>query len=196
MTERHDGNAPTPAAEAHAPMDHRYDGIEEFDNPMPAWWVWTFWGSFLFSLGYLFHFWIGTGVGDQASYEAEMVDVRAEAAQRALGQKVSEEALSLALSDKGSVSAGRVLFEARCQVCHGPLAEGLIGPNLTDDFWIHGRGTLLNLHDVIAEGVLDKGMPAWSKQLQPTELRQVIAYVGSVRGTHLAGKEPQGELVK
>jgi cytochrome c oxidase cbb3-type subunit III len=96
------------------------------------------------------------------------------------------------MADGTSLEAGKAVFQARCASCHAEKGQGLIGPNLTDDAWIHGQGTLLDIYGTVNAGVLDKGMPAWGRQLSPLELRTVVAFVGSLRGTHVPGKEPQG----
>ncbi len=173
-------------------LDHSYDGIQEFDNPMPRWWVWIFWGTFWFSLAYLFHYTVGNGVGVNATHEAEVLEAKAEQAKNALTQQVSEEALAQTLADAGSVSAGRAVFIGKCAACHAEGGQGLSGPNLTDAAWVHGKGTLLDIYGVVAEGVAAKGMPAWAKQLSPAELRQVVAFVGSIRGSNVPGKPPEG----
>lgn len=173
-------------------LEHEYDGIVEYDNPMPGWWVWSFWASVLFSVGYLFHYWAGNGVSVEDSYEAEMAVVRAERAQQALAQAVTEESLEQVLADQASLAEGSTVYASRCAPCHADKGQGLIGPNLTDAHWLHGGGRLMDIYKVVAEGVLEKGMPAWDRQLTPAELRQVVAFVGSIRGTNVPGKAPEG----
>jgi cytochrome c oxidase cbb3-type subunit III len=173
-------------------LHHEYDGIREYDNPMPRWWVWIFWATFWFSLAYLFHYWAGNGVSVADSYAGEMAVVREREAKAALAESVSEASLSTVMADTASLQAGGAVFQARCASCHLEKGQGLIGPNLTDDAWIHGHGSLLDIYATVNAGVLDKGMPAWGRQLSPLELRTVVAFVGSLRGTHVPGKEPQG----
>lgn len=173
-------------------LDHAYDGIQEFDNPMPRWWTRLFWGTLLFSLGYLFHYWIGNGESDADGYAAEMKVVAAERAQEALAQRVSEATLLSVMNDPASVSAGGQVFTGKCVACHLEKGQGSIGPNLTDRSWIHGQGQLMDIFQVVSDGVLAKGMPAWSRQLSPAELRQVVAYVGTLRGTLVPGKAAEG----
>lgn len=177
-------------------LDHSYDGIQEFDNPMPRWWVWIFWGTFWFSLAYLFHYWVGNGVGVNAAHEAEVVEANAQKAKAALALQVSEDTLARTLADSSSVTQGQGVFTAKCAACHADKGQGLIGPNLTDGSWIHGKGTLMDIYGVVAEGVASKGMPAWERQLSPSELRQVVAFVGTLRGTNVAGKAPEGLAVE
>jgi cytochrome c oxidase cbb3-type subunit 3 len=88
----------------------------------------------------------------------------------------------------------KALFTQRCTPCHGNDAQGVIGPNLTDDYWLHG-GSLLEIHHTVSEGVPEKGMPPWKAQLSPVQLRQLAALVGSFRGKNLPGKPPEGALV-
>lgn len=177
-------------------LDHQYDGIQEFDNPMPRWWVWIFWGSFWFSLAYLFHYWAGNGVSVATSYDEEVKVVSAQRAKEAAKQTVSEETLSQMMADPATVQAGAAVFQSKCVACHLEKGQGLIGPNLTDSHWILGQGTLMDIYKTVSEGSLVKGMPAWNRQLKPEELRAVVTFVGSIRGTNLEGKAPEGEPIQ
>ncbi len=176
-------------------VEHEYDGIREYDNPLPGWWVWSFWGSFVFAIGYCFHYWAGDGVSVHDAYEQEMAAVRGEQAKRALAESVSEEGLKKLAGDAALMADAKALFGQRCVPCHGDRAQGVIGPNLTDEYWLHGD-TLMEIHHTVSEGVPDKGMPAWKMQLSPAQVRELAAFVGTLRGTHVPGKAPQGELVK
>jgi len=176
-------------------LDHAYDGIQEYDSPMPRWWVWIFWATFWFSLAYLFHYWVGNGVSVADAYSAEMAIVREKEAKRALAEQVSEATLGTVMADQASLTAGDAVFQTRCASCHREKGQGLIGPNLTDDSWIHGKGTLVDIYEVVNTGVLEKGMPAWGRQLSPSELRTVVAFVGSLRGTNVPGKPAEGTAV-
>lgn len=174
-------------------LEHQYDGIQEFDNPMPRWWVWMYWGTFWFSLAYLFHYWVGNGTSVQTAYDDEVAAVNAERAKEAAKQTVSEETLAQMMADGATVSAGAAVFAGKCVACHLEKGQGSIGPNLTDSHWINGKGTLMGIYQVVSEGSLVKGMPAWNRQLRPEELRAVVAFVGSIRGTNIPGKAPEGE---
>lgn len=177
-------------------LDHSYDGIMEYDNPMPRWWVWMFWGSFWFSCAYLFHYWVGNGASVADDYAAEMAVINAAKAKEALAQSVSEETLHQVMMDQTSLTGGKAVFVGKCVACHLEQGQGSIGPNLTDKHWIHGQGTLMDIYATVSAGVAAKGMPAWSRQLTPAELRQVVAYVGTIRGSNVAGKAPEGEAVE
>ncbi len=175
---------------------HEYDGIVEYTNPMPSWWTNIFWLTIAFSIVYVavVHFSIlNLGVKDE--YWAEEKIVRAKRAEDALKQAVSEQVLAVALADPGSLASGKEVYGTRCVTCHKEDGSGLIGPNLTDKQWIHGDGTLMGIYNVVNEGVPAKGMLAWGRILSPVELRQVVAYVGSLRGTNKEGKAPEGNVV-
>ena len=177
-------------------LDHAYDGIHEYDNPLPRWWVWIFAGSFFFSIAYFFHYHLsGNGESVAAAYEADMRVAREVEAKATLGQPVSEESLGKLMSDSDLMKDAKALFGLRCSPCHGDRAQGVIGPNLTDDSWIHGRGTLTDIYGVIDTGVAAKGMPAWGRQLSPIEVRKVAAFVGTQRGKSVPGKPPEGAVV-
>ncbi len=175
-------------------MDHEYDGIKEYDNPLPRWWVWIFWGSIVFAFGYFFHFQIShKGLSVLGEYQADEAEANAKAAAVAMKSPTTEETLATVLADGAAVEEGKKIFTARCVPCHGDRGQGTIGPNLTDNRWIHGKGKLMDIYGVVSTGVAIKGMPDWSKQLSPTELKQVVAFVGSIRNTNLPGKAPEGE---
>ena len=174
-------------------LDHEYDGIREYDNPLPRWWVWMWALSFVFSVGYFFHYHIshnGTSIAD--GYEAEMAEAREAEAKQSLAEPVSEESLGKLMANPALMTDAKALFGLRCTPCHGEHAQGIIGPNLTDNSWIHGKGTLTDIYGVVEGGVPAKGMPAWGRQLTPVELRKVVAFVGTLRGQNVPGKPPEG----
>jgi cytochrome c oxidase cbb3-type subunit III len=189
--------APATAKEARVDhgqvLDHEYDGIKEYDNPLPRWWVLAFWASFWFSLGYFLYYHVfDKGESVAASYQRELVTAREQRLAQAAKEKVSEDGLAKLAADQGLVADAKLLFSERCAVCHGSDGQGLIGPNLSDGHWLHGRGELLQIYAVISEGVPAKGMPSWQAQLSPVQLRKLTAYVGSLRGKNLPGKAPEG----
>ena len=178
--------------------EHQFDGIEEFDNHLPNWWLWTFYGACIFSLFYwMYYHGLGLGPTSREYYEREM----AAAAAAKVSIEVTEESLLSLSTDTAGVQAGRLVFEQNCVACHGPDGGGTLagaplpGPNLTDSAWIHGSGPM-QIHATITNGVVEKGMLAWGPILGPTKVQQVAAYVLSIRDTNVAGgKEPQGEVV-
>ena len=185
-----------PADDAENLMDHEYDGILEYDNPMPGWWKALFWVTVVFSFGYVFWFHVaGHGTSVAQEFSEDVAQANAVAAARAMRETVSEGALEKLMADAAMMQGAAGLFAERCKQCHGDQAQGIIGPNLTDRHWIHGRGTLMDIHGTVSGGVLAKGMPAWNKQLTPGELKQLVAYVGTLRGKNVPGKPPEGTEV-
>jgi cytochrome c oxidase cbb3-type subunit 3 len=174
-------------------LDHEYDGIREYDNPMPNWWVLVFWATFVFSLGYIFHYHV-SGHGDSVAeeYAGDLSRAREQRAREMLGESVSEDALAKVMGDTALVADARPLFLERCAPCHADKGQGNIGPNLTDGYWLHGKGTLMDIYTVVRDGVPAKGMPAWGQQLTPIEQRNLVGLIGSLRGQNLPGKPPQG----
>ena len=180
-------------------FEHAYDGIQEYDNPMPRWWVLIFWATIVYAVVYALNVVpvAGSGKGWIANYEAEMAAAeRKFAASRAPQPAPPDDVLRGLAADPAARDAGKAVFMTNCMPCHRADAGGVIGPNLTDDYWIHG-GLPGDIHRTIAAGVLDKGMPAWAAVLPPDDVNRVTAYVLSVHGTHPeAPKEPQGVKVE
>ena len=188
-------------ADAHsAPVlpGHTYDGIKEYDNPMPRWWVVLFWVTILWSIAYVpgVHFWdwIDTYGDDLAEQDAALAARRAAYESANPTFAPDPETLAGFVGNAGAIEAGAVKYAAVCAACHGAQGEGLIGPNLADAYWIHG-GSDVDIFNVLTHGVLEKGMPAWEAALSGEERAQVLAFIRSLEGTNLPGaKEPQGEL--
>lgn len=178
---------------ADVPLDHNYDGIQEYDNRLPNWWLFTLYGSIVFSVGYwLFYETFAVGrTQDQAWQREEELAAQAQI-EREMGKEVTEESLVLMTKVPAQVEAGAKIFQQKCVQCHGAMGGGEIGPNLTDDYWIHGPGPL-QIYGTVMNGVLDKGMQAWKDQLGPVRVRQVVAHVLTIAGTNVAGKAPQGK---
>ncbi|MDQ2642932.1 MAG: c-type cytochrome [Myxococcota bacterium] len=176
-------------------LDHEYDGIKEYDNPMPRWWVGAFWASFVFSIGYIGYYLAGHGQSVEESFREDERIAREERAKSSLEEAPSEAVLSKLMADAGMMQDAKLLFGERCAVCHGAEGQGLIGPNLTDNSWIHGKGQLMDIFGVVSHGVTTKGMPAWELTLQPIEVRKLVAFVGTLRGKSLPGKAPEGQPV-
>jgi cytochrome c oxidase cbb3-type subunit 3 len=174
-------------------LAHEYDGVEEYDNPLPGWWVWVFWATIILSVGYWLYYQIGPGPSIIAQYEADAQAAALRQAELAPGPgAVTDEAIVELRKDARAMASAREIFAARCLACHGPQGQGLIGPNLTDDYWVHGGRPTEILH-TIAEGVPAKGMVPWKDQLKPDELRAMAAYVVTLAGTSPpTPKPPQG----
>jgi cytochrome c oxidase cbb3-type subunit 3 len=162
---------------------------------MPRWWVYIFWATIIYAVVYFLNVipGIGTGRGRIASYQDDMARAEQKYARfRAPAGPPAAAALAALAEDPAARDAGKAVFEKNCAACHMPDGGGLIGPNLTDDYWLHG-GRPAEIWTTVHDGVLDKGMPAWGPVLQPDELQKVVAFVMSLHGTTPANpKEPQG----
>jgi cytochrome c oxidase cbb3-type subunit 3 len=172
---------------------HEVDGIQEYDNQLPRWWLYILYGSVVFGFGYWFTYHIAR-IADlpAAAYEAEMDRVAAEGPKRT-GGVMTAEALATLAKDRGTVAQGKKVFVQTCVACHRQDGGGVVGPNLTDDYWLHG-GAPDRIYKTITEGVPDKGMPAWGPLLGPDRVQAVTAYVLTIRGTNVpAGKAAQGD---
>lgn len=176
---------------------HTYDGIQEYDNPMPGWWVWIFIATVVFAPFYLLGVhvfgYINTYEDDLARGMAELEERRAAHAAAHPAVVFGEAELAVFAEDPARVAAGAATYAAFCAACHGNAGEGLIGPNLTDEYWIHG-GSGPEVFAVIAEGVPAKGMPGWESALVPEQIAELVAFVESLAGTNPPGaKGPEGE---
>src|SRR5690606_5601912 len=107
----------------------------------------------------------GNGESVAAAYEADLSAAREKEAMAVMGAEITEESLGKLTSNDAMMADASKLFVQRCAQCHKEQGQGLIGPNLTDDSWIHGKPTLLNIYEIIAEGIQTKGMPPWKRQL-------------------------------
>ena len=177
-------------------LDHNYDGIRELDNGLPPWWVWMFYATIIFGVVYLVRFHI-VGDYDQAlEYEQEVAAaaLAIEEYKKTAKDLVDVNTVEL-LTDAADLSAGKVIFETTCVVCHMADGGGGIGPNLTDENWILGGG-IKNVFNTISEGGRDgKGMVAWKQTLKPLEIAQVSSYLLTFQGTTPANpKAPEGDI--
>lgn len=176
---------------------HDYDGIRELDNPLPRWWLFTLYGAVLFSVGYWFYFHtLRAGLLPMAAYQDEVRRAqeeqdRMEAALEAQGKGITDEQLTAMSRDPAVVERGAAVFKQNCVACHGDRGQGVVGPNLTDAYWLHG-GKARDIYTNVSTGVIEKGMPAWKPALGPTRVKEAVAYVLSIRDTNVPGKAPQG----
>lgn len=173
---------------------HEVDGIQEYDNKLPNWWLYTFFGAIVFSVGYWYWFEAARiGQSPAEAYQDELDRSAAAQASSAADGEATPESLLALTRDPEAVSLGKQVFTSSCAACHRNDGGGNVGPNLTDEFWLHG-GAPEKVFRTIASGVPDKGMPAWQPQLGSRKTQAVAAYVLSLKGTNVAGgKPPQGE---
>ncbi|KYG70297.1 nitrogen fixation protein FixP [Bdellovibrio bacteriovorus] len=176
---------------------HEYDGIIEHDNPLPTWWLWTFFLTIIFAFLYYIHYELGGGPTLQDELKVAMAEIeQGKSLAQTSAPLETEESLAEDFKKDGLLDIGAAQFTAKCAACHGQQLEGMIGPNLTDKFWMHGKGTRMDIVKVIRDGVPEKGMPPWGPVLKKEELYAVSAYILSKKGTSLQGKEPQGEAIE
>ncbi len=170
-------------------MNHEADGIRELDNKLPRWWVLLFYGTTIFAIVYFAYYHV-LHAGDlmAAQYEKEM---RAgNLIKEAAMQKFEGQIGSVEPSKEPAVLAnGKQLFVTRCAPCHAIDGGGIVGPNLTDDYWIHGSKFSDNVR-TIWNGVPEKGMITWKNYLKPKEVLDVASYIYTLRGTHPAHPKP------
>lgn len=178
-------------------MEHTFDGISELDNPTPAWFMVLFYGTILFSVVYLFSYHVvGWGKLQEEEYIAELA--QAEKDRIALLQKpgggtakINEDNVEQS-KEPAVLLAGANAFKTACTPCHGEHAEGSVGPNLTDEYWLHG-GTVKDIFKTIKYGVPEKGMIAWEKTMSAKQISELTSYILSLQGSNPAGaKAPQG----
>ena len=194
--EQTDVRATEAAGSGEAPLtDHAYDGIAEYDNPMPGWWVWIFWATIVFSG---FYYLIVTAVGGAfspvAGYDrAVALELRK---QMDSGVALTGDAPTLVrLShDDQSLKFGQNVFVSNCIACHGKDGNGSTGPNLTDDNYVH-VARIEDIYDVVRKGRNNGAMPAWSNRLNPKEIVTVSSYVASLRGLNKPGRPPEGKPI-
>ncbi|HEX8027007.1 MAG TPA: c-type cytochrome [Vicinamibacterales bacterium] len=176
---------------------HELDGIKEYDNPMPGWLMAIWWGSLLFAAAYLIFYALSFGEGTlEAEYRREtqraLSDVQAYFNANPIVPP-SPASLLAGAGNPAVVDAGAARFARSCAACHGDHAQGLIGPNLTDDRWLHG-GSVEQIFQTVAKGWPAKGMPPWGRAVRPDELSALVSYVRSLQGSKPVNPRPaEGE---
>lgn len=178
-------------------LGHNYDGIQEYDNDLPRWWVWLFWGCIVWGVFYVLVYHVGSWKFKSELLEDELTKIQELKPKVELtmgqGEALSAEILALA-SDKEALFRGTKNYQEKCAACHLDQGQGLVGPNLTDDYWIHG-GSILDIRKVIVEGVPEKGMIPWGPLLQQQEINEIAAFVWNLHGTNPPNpKAAEGEL--
>ena len=180
--------------------NHEYDGIQEYDNPLPTWWLATFLATIIFSFLYFIHYEFGGGQNLQQELVVKMTEIEKLQSNKKINtpqNQITEETYLKAASDLEALSQGKAVYDGKCAACHGDQGQGLVGPNLTDNYWLHGQGQLTQVAEVISVGVPEKGMPPWGTMLKENEMLHLVAYVHSLHGKNPPNaKAPQGELVQ
>ncbi|GAA0189312.1 hypothetical protein GCM10009122_49360 [Fulvivirga kasyanovii] len=178
-------------------LDHNYDGIRELDNHLPPWWKWLFYISIAFSVVYMAVYHVfGTMPLQLEEYQAEVAIAEEVALARkadAPASNINEENVER-VTDQALLDNGREVFISNCAPCHKEDGAGGIGPNLTDNYWIHG-GDIKSIFKTIKQGVPEKGMISWEPLLSPDEMQNVASFIMDLVGTNPPNaKGPQGDL--
>lgn len=178
-------------------LDHNYDGIIELDNSLPPWWLYMFYGTIIFSIAYCVYFFAYDGFSQEKELAREVEAANAQIAKfkEENGPGIDENTATL-LVDATAIDAGKAIYEKNCVACHGANGGGGVGPNLSDDYSIHGN-SINDVFKVIKYGVPEKGMIPWESQLTPEQIQQVASFIlKEFAGKNVAGgKEPQGEKI-
>lgn len=181
--------------EADILLDHDYDGIKELDNSLPPWWKYGFYITIGIAFIYLLNFHVlGIGLSPTQEYTTEMTQAKLAKEIYEANNKDKVDENNVTMADADGIKAGQVLFEANCVACHLKDGGGSVGPNLTDDYWLH-KGGLNNIFNTITVGYPDKGMQSWSSKFSPKEIRFLASYIKTLVGTKPAvPKAQQGEF--
>ena len=156
---------------------HAIDGIEEYDNPLPRWWLQMFYGSIIFAVVYqvMYPSWFGAGTlnwSQNTDYKNELEEAKV------LYPKKEVDIMQV-INKSENIEKGKAIFSQNCASCHGAEAKGLVGPNLTDDVWING-GLPTDIQKTITNGVKVKGMPTWGPVLGNEKVSHVASFVYSL----------------
>jgi cytochrome c oxidase cbb3-type subunit 3 len=176
-------------------LDHEVDGIKELDNLLPRWWVWLFYLCIIFSVVYMMYYHV-LRAGDLQAAEYTKEAKAGEALKAASVAKFEASIGTLTPSqDQIVIAQGHQIFSTYCAPCHRPDGGGLVGPNLCDDYWIHGSNYVDNIRTII-NGVPAKGMLTWRGVLKPDQIQAVGSYIYTLRGTHPPNPKPPENTVQ
>lgn len=171
---------------------HEYDGIKEYNNPLPRWWLVTFYTTIFFGFSYWGYYHV-LGAGLMPAQALAIENSIAEKKLSLIASSITEDKLVSMGKDPQKIEMGKTTFAQNCAPCHGDKGQGVIGPNLTDSAWIHGSSAM-EIRNSISKGVLEKGMPAWQSVLGDRKINELVAFILSIQNTNLPGKEPQGTV--
>jgi cytochrome c oxidase cbb3-type subunit III len=185
----------TGSAERVTEFDHDFDGIRELDNRIPPWFTTLFAATLVFGGIYLLDYHVlQSSKLSAGEYQDEIAAADLHRRILLASEGAIDEATLAALKDPVALKRGGENFQKYCISCHGPQGQGMVGPNLTDDYWIHGGG-IKNVFSTIKQGVPAKGMISWQLVFTPKQMQEVASYVLSLHGTNPPGaKKPEGAL--
>ncbi|MFN5621151.1 MAG: cbb3-type cytochrome c oxidase N-terminal domain-containing protein, partial [Flavobacteriales bacterium] len=171
-------NASVAITEEQAIMtDHEYDGIRELDNSLPPWWKYGFYLTIVWAFGYMLYYHISNGPSSEQEYKAQMkqAELAIEEYRKNAKNLVDETTVSV-LTEAADINSGKAIFGQYCAVCHAADGGGIVGPNLTDNYWLHGSD-IKNMFSTIKYGVQGKGMKSWQQELSPVMMAQVASFI-------------------
>lgn len=179
-------------------LNHDYDGIEEFDYPLPSWWVGTFIGGVVFGALYILYYSFAGGPSIQDEYNHKMAEVnKVREEQSKLVGKFQPDQYQAWIVNKDADERALEVYEENCLSCHEEKGKGDIGPNLTDKYWKNLKvADEQDIYQFVIVGNEDAGMPAWGDVLSKEELFAAVKYVISIKNTNVPGKEPEGEAIE
>jgi cytochrome c oxidase cbb3-type subunit 3 len=183
--------------EADMLLDHDYDGIKELDNALPPWWKYGFYITIVVAVFYILKFEVWhTGMNPTQEYAEEMSAAKIQTDAYLASAKENVDENSVVQLDAEGAAAGKEIFTKTCVACHLAEGQGSVGPNLTDEYWIHGGG-VKDIFKTIKYGYPDKGMQSWQTTYSPVQMQQLATYIRTLKGTNPPNpKAPQGDLYK
>jgi len=182
--------------EADIMLDHDYDGIKELDNALPPWWKYGFYITIFVAIFYILKFEVWhTGMNPTEEYNTEMAQAKLETDQYLASMKENVDENTVVMLDAAGIQTGKTLFTKTCVACHTQNGGGGVGPNMTDNYTIHGA-KIQDIFKTIKYGYPDKGMQSWQSNFSPVEMQQLSSYIKSLSNTNVPnGKAPQGDLI-
>jgi len=166
-------------------LDHNYDGIRELDNHLPPWWKWLFYATIAWSAVYLLAYHVFDTLplpAEEYRNEIALAEEQQKARMANMGEVIDENTVE-ATEDPTSLAKGKQIYNMNCAACHKEDGGGSIGPNLTDEYWIHGGG-IQEIFYIVKYGVPEKGMISWQNQLSPEQMRDVSSYILTMQGSN------------
>ena len=182
--------------EASIDLGHDYDGIRELDNRLPPWWIYGFYLTIFIACIYLWRYHVSHSAPlskEEYAISVQNAEIEKQEYLKHAANSVDENTVKL-LTSADDLDAGKKIFTTICSACHRPDGGGAVGPNLTDDYWLHG-GTIKDVFKTIKYGWPEKGMKSWKDDYTPLQIAQIASYVKSLHGSNPASpKAPQGTL--
>jgi cytochrome c oxidase cbb3-type subunit 3 len=176
-------------------LGHDYDGIRELNNRLPPWWLYGFYITIVFAAIYLWRYHVShTAPLSKEEYDiaVQRADEKTKEFLKQKGDVVDENTVTML--GGVDITEGKRIFQISCIACHSEGGAGSVGPNLTDDYWIHG-GDIKSVFKTIKYGI--NAMPTWQNAYSNKQIAQLSSYVKSLQGTNPPNaKAPQGELYK